>query len=191
MPQANSGILTESDLVAFFQERVSAAATHQRTPVSPPTVYYLSGLLADHSHREEQPQPETLVEMQTAALEAPPTRALGLWRRMGDHSLMITGFFHENLEHRRISRSYYTGMGAAAYNRLSHMLPDPGHIFAELAQCFEHCANLLTEVREEAKDCTDTDIVKLYEQYCITGSPKIAERLRRLGVVPIRTRLTD
>ena len=187
-PSGTAVLFTGADLRTFFQERVEDAMRHQRAPISQETGCYLTSLLVDQSHRDENPGPETLVEMQAQAMASPSTRAVNLWRRMGDHALVITGFFHEHIEQRRLSRAYYTEMGAGAYARLGRLFQGPGlgRIFEELGTCFPAAAEVLMEVREEAQPCTDDDILRLYDQYCRSGSPRIGERLRRLGVVPVR-----
>lgn len=186
-----SRIQTETDLAEFFRERVDVVADHQKTPVSRETRYYISGLLADQGHADaEPPGPTTLVELQAAAVNAPYARAVGLWRTLGDRALVIRGYFREHLEHRRLSPTYYETMGAGAYARLGTLLGGPeegfGAIFQELSRCFQECAELITEVRHEVQPCNDADVIKLYEEYIRTGSPRVGERLKKLGVVPTR-----
>jgi hypothetical protein len=45
-------------------------------------------------------------------------------------------------------------------------------------------------VRQEARENTDADVLRLYEEWLASGSPRAAERLRALGVVPVRIALT-
>jgi hypothetical protein len=189
-PTPSRGLTTASDLFAFFLGRVETAAAHQGAPVSENTVYYLSNLLAEQGRPDESGAPTTLVELRQAAAAAPRAEAVTLWKRLGDQSLLVTGYFREHLERRRLSRQYVATMGTSAYGVLERLLDGPrggfGEIFGELAERWQTCANLLAEVRDESAERSDTDIVKLYEEWLATGSPRVAERLRELGVVPVR-----
>lgn len=185
-------VIGDAQLFDFFRERVENAVEHQRAGVSENTVFYLTNLLAEQARREEEEQDEpTLVELRQRAVDSPPGEAVTHWRRLGDTSLVVSGFFRESLERRRISRDYYERMGASAYRALCGLLGrGPGtlaDIFSELSDRYRTCAEVLTEVREEAVERTDADILRLYEQWLATGSPRAAERLRKLGVVPQRT----
>ncbi len=187
-------ILAETNLFDFFREKVETAVAHQRAAVSANTVYYLSGLLADGGHlaADDAPGGTTLVELRERAASAPFAESVTLWRRLGDTALMTLGFFRESLERRRISRDYYEQMGASAYGTLRGILRDPAggpDIFGELEEHYRDCAEVIAEVRDESRDENDTNILRLYEEWEATGSPRIAERLRKLGVIPMRARM--
>ncbi len=189
-----ASVVTEENLFDFFHHRVETAVVHQRAPVGENTVFYLSSLLAESARREEEPDPTagtTLVELQHRAVHAPLAEAVTLWRRLGDKSLLLTGFFRENLERRRISRSYCERMGATAYRSLERLLHVRGggevSIYDELAEKYHACVEIISEVRDESSERRDSDLVRLYEEWLATGSPRVAERLRQLGLVPVRT----
>jgi hypothetical protein len=165
----------------------------QRAPVSEDAVYYLASLLAEQARREDEEEADspTLVELRHRAATAPLPEAIPLWRKLGDRSLLLTGFFREHLERRRISRDYCVRMGETAYRSLEHLLDARGGgfaaIFAELAERYPACVEVIAEVRDETRERSDTDIVRLYEEWLISGSPRVADRLRQLGLVPSRT----
>jgi hypothetical protein len=185
-------LVAEPNLFDFFRERVETAVAHQRAPVSENAVFYLSNLLTEQARlggEEEEDDEPTLVELQHRAVNAPPAEAVTHWRRLGDSSLVVAGFFHESLERRAVSRDYYERMGSTAYRALERLLGG-GHgiaeIFAELSGRYRACVEVLSEVRDEARERSDSDILKLYEEWLTTGSPRVAERLKALGVVPTR-----
>lgn len=191
MARSSTAVVAHSNLFEFFREHVEEAVERQRAPVSPSAVYYLASLLADGGglSDRETPPADTLVELRQRAAAAPLGEAIGLWRRLGDRSLLVLGFFRENLARRAISREYWAGMGAAAYGTLDRLVPGAGDgpaVFRELAHRYDACADVLLDVREEARERTDGDIVRLYEEWLATGSPRVGERLRELGVVPGR-----
>lgn len=188
---ASPGLVTESNLFDFFFDHVEKAVRHQRAPVSENTVYYLSNLLAEQGKREEgEDETATLVELRQRAVSATPAEAVTGWRRLGDRSLLMAGYFREHMERRRLSGDYVARMGASAYRALEAMLARRGgfaEIYAELSERFGECVEVVAEVRDETRECTDADIVRLYEAWLATGSPRVGEQLRRLGVVPVRT----
>jgi len=198
MSRVESGRLLEGgNLFDFFHERVEHAVHHQRALVTENTVFYLSNMLADQARREDEGDAaagDTLVELRHRAVTAPPGEAVSWWRKLGDRSLLLTGYFREHLERRRISRDYCARMGESAYRSLEHLLDLRGAgfavIYAELAERYETCVDVLSEVRDESRERNDTDIVRLYEEWLLSGSPRVAERLRALGLVPTRAAAT-
>lgn len=183
-------LVEQDNLFDWFHNRVDEAARHQRTPVSQETLFYLSQLLADEGRSEDVDPGATLVELRAQAEAAPWATAITRWRSLGDRALLTLGFFRENLRRRAISPDYYAEMGATAYASVSRRLrlPDngPSDIFAELADRFVPCTEVIAEVRAESCENNDADVVRLYEEWLTTGSPRLAERLRALGVVPVR-----
>jgi hypothetical protein len=188
-----SGLVTEGNLFDFFHERIESAVQHQRAPVSENAVFYLSSLLTEQARRGEADGEDspTLVELRHRAVTAPlAAEAVGWWRKLGDSSLLLTGYFREHLERRRISRDYCARMGESAYRSLEHLLDLRGGgfagVYAELAERYDACVEVIAEVRDESRERSDTDIVLLYEEWLASGSPRVAERLRVLGLVPTR-----
>ena len=55
----------------------------------------------------------------------------------------------------------------------------------ELAQKFQVVVDVLNEVRDEARESSDLDVLRTYEIWLRTGSRRAAALLRQNGVVPI------
>jgi len=191
----------EANLFDFFHSHVGEAAREADPEVSEEGLFYLSNLLVERGRTEPGPmEPQTLVELQLAAVQAPRVQALGAWRELGDKALYVMGFFHGSLERRTISPDYYAHMGAAAYHRLSRILHAPGvrevggtsghkgidAIFAELSARFTSCTRILRAVREALRahvaQSDDQALLALYEEWLQTGDPEVARQLRRLGL---------
>jgi hypothetical protein len=185
-------IVAEDNLFDFFKDRVESASRARRPPVTQDAVYYLSHLLAEQGHADdaESAAPSTLVEMRERAANGSFAEAVTWWKRIGDHALVGVGFFREHIRQRRLSVDYYAEMGAGAYGTLARILREPSSslpdVFGELSTRFETCADVIAEVRDDARENNATDIVRLYEEWLATGSPRVAERLRQLGVLPVR-----
>ncbi len=58
-------------------------------------------------------------------------------------------------------------------------------IYAQLAQKFQRLVDALNEVSEMSYRHTDADILRLYEIWMKTGSPRAHGLLRQLGVQPV------
>jgi hypothetical protein len=183
-------LVEQENLFDWFHHRVDEAARHQRAPVSQGTLYYLSQLLAEEGRSEEADGPTTLAELRAQAVAAPWGVSITKWRSLGDRALLTLGFFRERLRRGPVSAEYYAEMGATAYATVSRRLrtggSDAPDIFGELADRFVPCTDVIAEVRSEACENSDADVVRLYEEWLATGSPRVAERLRTLGVVPAR-----
>ncbi|MSP55879.1 MAG: hypothetical protein EXR69_09795 [Myxococcales bacterium] len=190
------GLVEETDLFQFFRSRVQEATTHQRACVSEGAQVYLAQLLTEVGHGgegDDSPGPcrseETFAELHVKAALAHPGEAVTLLKRLGDWSLLLTGFFREHLARRRLSREYCARMGGGAYHRLERMFPGDdtlAPVFGELAERYDACSEVIAEVRDEAAGRSDADVLRLYEEWLRTGSPRVAERLKELGVVPGR-----
>ena len=185
-------ICTAENLFDFFHEHVDAAASACGSEMSNDGVYYLSNLLVERGRVDEQAQPETLVELAMKAQDEGGLRSVSTWRELGDQALYVSGFFRSSLSRRSVSVDYYLSMGASAYGQLSGLLRAPGPcggldmVYAELADSFEACSEVLQDVRDAVRAHSHSDILRLYEEWVTTGSPRAAERLRELGVVPMR-----
>ncbi|MFT4978563.1 MAG: hypothetical protein ACI8S6_004473 [Myxococcota bacterium] len=197
-----SSVLREPiNLFDFFHERVDAAAANQRAALSQEGIFYLSNLLAEQSHPEDDDDnPETLVELMLRAREREhdPGGAVSDYRTLGDRALYLSGFFRAHIERGIVGLEYYLHMGAGAYHALSgllrfgHRKSDFSAIFEELAGRFQACSAILLEVEQEVRsescldEPTDEQILALYERWQSTGSLQAARRLQALGLLPGR-----
>jgi hypothetical protein len=59
-------------------------------------------------------------------------------------------------------------------------------IYAQLAQKFQRLVDALNEISEMSYQHTDADILRLYEMWMKTGSPRAHGLLNKLGVQPVR-----
>lgn len=195
MSQRN--IARAENLFDFFHASVDAAANRAGSPVSEEGLYYLSHLLVERGRAPEKGAPDTLVELYAAAQQGGAARVSAL-RELADRALYVTGFFRGSLRRRTVSVTYYMDMGASAYHRLSQIAAGPrgearglDGVWGELSEKFEAASDLLQDVREEvavSAEHRDADVLRLYEAWLATGSPGLYQRLRELGVVPMRPR---
>jgi hypothetical protein len=199
----------EANLFDFFHDEVDTAVTTTGHDVSEEGVFYLCNLLVECSHAQATLAVDTLAELHIAASHDHGTgdrgRAVHTWRRLGDQALYVSGFYPDSLSRKSVGVDYYVTMGRAVYDRLARMLgplvargrlvgtrEDGGHkgfseIFAELADTFEQCTDVLAEVRstlaQRRAEVSDQELLRLYEEYLATGSPRALRQLRKLGLM--------
>jgi hypothetical protein len=174
--------------VEFFKELVDGALAHQRLAANELTAFYVVHLLASFVER-----PATADEDETAplavrlgqALEAGGMRQRTTLKNIADYSLFVSGFFSDSLNRKLIDVDYYVSIGGYAYTALSRFETDTfSPVFAELAEKFVGFVDVLSEVSERTSCLSNGDLLRLYEKWLKTGSPRSGQLLIRRGVVP-------
>ncbi len=113
-------------------------------------------------------------------------------RRLGDVSLFIAGFFAQSFARKLVDVDYHIAMGGRAYGTLADNMRYSirgqafAAVFLELAGKFQRLVDVLNDVAEMAYQHTDKDILRLYEIWLKTGSPRAFAILQRLGVAPVQ-----
>jgi hypothetical protein len=194
---APTQVIPVADLREYFSGALDSALAHQRLSVDGQTQHYVVNLLTLFSRADalyeqtaEGAKLRPLVVMLTQALEAPTEaerqRAL---QRMGDVSLFVAGFFARSFARKLIDIDYHISMGGNAYRSLAHSMARGrravlGNVFAELATKFQPLVDALNEISETAYQHSQRDLLRLYEMWVKTGSPRAHRILRQLGVTP-------
>jgi hypothetical protein len=76
-------------------------------------------------------------------------------------------------------------VGGYAYNTLSRLDTDSrSEVFAELADKFVTFVDVLSEVSERTVGGSNADLLRLYEKWLTTGSPRSGKLLIERGIVP-------
>ena len=197
--EAAKPLVAVTNLREFFHDSVQTALRKQRVDVDDHTEHYVVNILTMFARSEElyDVTPEgvrlkPLAHMLADASEAssPQQRDEAL-RRLGDVSLFVAGFFAQSFARKLIDIDYHIAMGGRAYGTLADNLRGTmrgqafAAVFLELAQKFQRLVDVLNEVAEMAHTHTDKDILRLYEIWLKTGSPRAYSILRRLGVAPV------
>ena len=187
------------NLREFFRDSVHAALERQRVGVDDHTEHYVVNLLTMFARSEAlfettpdgsrlKPLALMLVDAAEAGTREERLRTL---QRVGDVSLFVAGFFAQSLARRLVDVDYHIAMGGRAYGTLAHNCGSGargralGAVFAELADKFQRLVEALNDVSEMAHRHDQRDVLRQYEIWPRTGSPRAHAILRGLGIDPV------
>ena len=183
-------LLPEQTPAEYFKDLVESALARQHVRPTELTSYYLVDLLCrfvrpDHRIPFYDDTREPLALRLRRALESGGMEQRARLRNLGDFSLFTSGFFSDSLNRRSVDLDYYVSMGEYAYGSLSRRDTDAfGEVFTELARKFVAYMDVLSDVSERTGAGGSTDVLRLYERWLRTGSPRDGQRLADRGVVP-------
>ena len=180
----------------WFRELVSDALLQRRIQVQEATEFYLVNLLSENLSTqgvsrdrifggEAGGSQEPLALMLARALEGDREVRYRNLKKLGDTSLFVSGFFGDSIARSLVDVDYYIGMGERAYDALSADGYGPSgnrQLFGELAERFTSFVDLFAEIAELSDLGSNRGLVRLYERFLLTGSERVAQRLRERGV---------
>lgn len=192
-------VVAVPNLREFFHDSVQKALRNQRVAVDDHTEHYVVNVLTMFARSEElyertpegvrlKPLAHMLADASAAQSSQQRDEAL---RRLGDVSLFIAGFFAQSFARKLVDVDYHIAMGGRAYGTLADNMRYSirgqtfAAVFLELAKNFQRLVDVLNDVAEMAYQHTDKDILRLYEIWLKTGSPRAFAILQRLGVAPV------
>lgn len=197
-PNNESSAIAVMNLREFFHDSVQQALKHQHVDVEDQTEHYVVNVLTTFARSEalyesagESTGLPPLVNMLSAAMEAPtPEQRNQLLQRLGDVSLFVAGFFAHSFARKLVDIDYHIAMGGRAYGTLADSMRAVRRqafagVYAELAGKFQRMVDVLNDVAEMARPATDKDVLRLYEIWLKTGSPRARRLLSQLGVAPV------
>jgi hypothetical protein len=193
------GVVAVANLREFFHDSMQTALRKQKVAVDDHTEHYVVNVLTMFARSEEFYERTSegvrlkpLAHMLADASEATTVQQRdGALRRLGDVSLFIAGFFAHSFARRLVDVDYHIAMGGRAYGTLAESMRASvrGQAFAvvfhELAQKFQRLVDVLNDIADMAHTPTDQDILRQYEIWLRTGSPRAYGILNRLGVAPV------
>ena len=186
--------LNPGDLGGYFRDGLTEAATRQRLELEDPLREYLVQLLTSFSGREalltddltdllDEPIGITVLR----AMQAPPSRRFQTLKQIGDYSLYVTGFFADSISRSLNDEKYFIDLGAGAYRSAASSLTRGGSdnpfraLLNHLGDRFVEFVDLLNDVSERCFN-REQDVLRLYDRFTSTGSPRVAARLAGMGV---------
>jgi hypothetical protein len=192
-------LVAVSSLREFFRDAFHAASEHQHLEIDEQAEQYVVNLLTMFSRAdalyEKTPDGlriKPLAHMLAEALDAPSASARQRsLQRLGDVSLFVAGFFARSFARKLIDIDYHIAMGGNAYSSLADTLQRSfsgrcvASVYAQLADKFQGLVDALNEVSDMSYRHSDADILRLYEIWMKTGSPRARGLLLQLGVQPV------
>ena len=182
-------LLREQSPAEYFKELIESALARQHLQAGDLTTYYLVNLLCQFVRLDaaagSDDHSEPLALRLGRALESGGMEQRLRLRRLGDFSLFVSGFFSDSLQRRAVDVDYYVSMGEYAYGSLSHRDEDAfAEVFGELARRFVGYMDVLSEVSERTALSSSADVMRVYEKWLRTGSPRSGQKLTARGIVP-------
>jgi hypothetical protein len=187
-------ILVGKSAKEYFRDLLADALEHRQFRIQEATEFYLVNLLADYLERERLFSPasaqgeagvEPLALILKRALEGDREARWRNLKRLGDTSLFVSGFFGDSLTRSLVDVNYYIAMGERAYDALADERRGPSgaqELFGELSGRFAQLVDLFAEIAELSDLRSNRGLVRLYERFLLTGSQRVAVRLRERGV---------
>jgi len=195
-----ASLVAVTSLREFFRDAFHAASAKQHLDIDEQAEAYVVNLLTIFSRADalyeqtaEGLRIKPLAHMLADALDAPSefARQRSL-QRLGDVSLFMAGFFARSFARKLIDIDYHIAMGGNAYSSLADTLQRSfsgrtvAAIYSQLAHKFQGLVDALNEVSEMSHRHSDADILRLYEIWLKTGSPRAHGLLKGLGVEPVK-----
>jgi uncharacterized protein YukE len=198
MEHQASGIAV-MNLREFFRDSVQRALQNQQVQLDQQAEQYVVALLTRFARAEAYYEgsdgrrtQRPLAWLLADALEA---RADGEQRermqRLGDVSLFMAGFFAQSFARKLVDIDYCIAMGGRAYGALADSWQGRlrgsvfSLLFTELAAKFQRLVDVLNEVADMVKPTSDQDLLRLYEIWQKTSSPRAHRLLMSRGIVPV------
>lgn len=182
------------NLTEFFRDALDDALAHQHVKLDAHTAHYVVSLLTlysrtEVSHADTRPGQRWvgLADLLAqASSAASPSERDAILQRLGDVSLFVAGFFAHGFERRLIDVDYHIAMGGRAYGTLANSITGPrralAEVFGELARKFQRVVDAVGEIADSARVWSPNDVLRLYEVWLKTGSPRAQALLQQLGV---------
>jgi len=181
----NTELVRGETAIEYFKELVEGALEHQGVAAHELTAFYVVQLLTGFVRRQRSDD-EPLALQLAQALQTGGAHQRTSLKQIGDVSLFLSGFFADSLRRKLVDVDYYVSLGGFAYGALSRVETDTlSPVFAELAEKFARFVDVLSEVSERSSCSSNADLLRLYERWMKTGSPRSAQLLAERGVVPI------
>lgn len=160
----------------FFRSKVDDVIQKMQIDLDDHLEFYIVNLLCEFI----TPQNLTLGEMDLLdtplaliykeALEAPPQSQPKLYKKLGDVSLYIAGYFQASLARKTVGRNYYISMGSSAYQELSQIFKTRHReihfteMYSNLSKEFKTLVAVMSGVSKEIP-IQSPNMLRLYESW--------------------------
>jgi hypothetical protein len=185
----------------FFHSKITEASRHLKVDLEEHVEFYLVNLLtrfvasstvAGDGEDFDDMLSTPLAFMLRRAIEAPSDKQPHLYRRLGDASLYVSGFFQDYFNKKTFDINYYMNMGASAYEQASSLtknqIRDEGlqATFISLSRNFNQMVDIVAQASDSTSLQQDKDLLIIYDRWNRSGSERLRSILEDKGIRPIR-----
>lgn len=186
-------IVHGSKLEEVLREKIRSAIARQAIETSEAAEFYLVSLLSDFKRTEhlfERYGPEGVEKpfaiMLMEAMGAGTKEKIRCLKKVGDITLIITGFFADNIHSSILDSSYYISIGGTAYSSLAVSLA--GHeafveLYREMSSKFSEFADVIGAVAPWNRAFSNIELLRIYERWLTTGDERLRALLQRQGIL--------
>ena len=183
----------------YFKEAVENATERLEVEISKHTEFYVVDLLSRYSNIEALtsaelvPQEKTFAELFMESYELKTEGRARILKYIGDTTLFLTGFFSDSFQRCLVDVDYYASLGQTSYRNLLDLLAARvvrwglEEVFDELSGKFFQLMDVLAEVSESSGPQHAADLLRIYERWLRTRSPRDERLLRQMGIIPTET----
>ena len=141
--------------------------------------FYLRGdRFYEYQHDLGSDCEKTFVSLYGKIHSARTNEKIYLFKKMGDLSLYISGFFRSSIQKKVVDVSYYENMGQSAYGYLADCYSSQSNVFQSLYQQFKDLAENLFYIQKKSELRDNKNSIALYKEYMEQKHPSSA--LKRL-----------
>lgn len=176
----------------YFSHELSDSLKRNQVKAEKSSVDYLAELLVGYLRSDKffvvgeggSLSNNCLADLYFAYLQGNGEQKQTALKRLGDICLIVTGMFPDSLKRKLVDLDYYFGMGGSAYGTLAkaQMTSLAQNLFAELSQKFVPFSDVLSQLSEKSGLQSNTDVLRLYERWLLTGSENLKNRLAQAGI---------
>lgn len=183
---------------AFFQERIANASKQLKVKLTDEVEFYLVNLLTEFIDPERLNQEfesdilgTPLVFLLKQTVEAPEAKRPVMYRRLGDTSLYIAGYFQDYFNDKTFDINYFIMMGASAYNQAAVLMKSQARETIQpetlntLASNFMQVVDVVAQASDSFIPAKATDILSIYDRWNRCGSERLRMLLLEHGITPI------
>lgn len=186
----------------FFRDELTVSLKKNGISLHPLAEFYIVNLLCEQVAGTERGSSQSAVTSllqeplavhYKRAEEAEPALQPDLFRRVGDASLVICGFFREFFCKRSFNADYYRDLGCLSYHRASELAARRAKVHAVLvdiyqmvAEQFEMIVMIVNELSDRVATDNYRDLAAVYSRWNKTKSENLLAVLKEQGVRPLR-----
>lgn len=162
---------------------------NQKLDPDPVAIEYLANIMVDYMESERffarneegKFSDNVLAELYGKYVQGDITAKRFALKRLGDICLIVSGFFSDSLKRKMVDVDYYAGMGGSAYWHLSSIHLEQS-LFRQLALKFSDFVGVLEELSDRTGVCSNSDIIRVYEKWLLTGNDRLRTVLWEHGI---------